>query len=315
VGAYIVRRVGSFLITLFTLSVFAFGLLQMVPGDAISMMLGEEATPQSVEELREELGLNRPLLQQYFDWVGGIVTRGDFGRSMFVPTTVTRELARRLPITLGIAVYSVLVAAVVGIPAGMIAAIWQGSAWDRLTVAMSTLALSVPGFWLGLNLLLLFAVVLRWFPSGGIGSFSESPLSWIQALTLPSMAIGLKWAGLLTRMTRSSLLEVVREDYVTTARAKGLSEGKVLIRHALRNGIIPIVTVVGMIVGLALGGAVITERVFNLPGTGSLLINAITRRDLMIAQGVILLYGVGFCVVNLIVDLLYVYLDPRIRYS
>lgn len=312
---YVVRRFASFVIVLLILALFAFSLVHMIPGDAALVMLGEEATPTTIEALRQDLGLDQPLYVQFYRWVQGILLRGDFGTSVYVPRSVAQDIAQRLPVSFSLAAFTVMISAFVGVPAGIVAAIKHGSWVDRLTIAATTIAVSMPEFWLGLMFVVLFAVQLRWFPSGGYVPLSESIGGFLRSLFLPSLALGLKWAALVARMSRSSMLDVMHEDYVNTARAKGLPEKVVLLKHVLRNAIVPIITVLGLIFGVALGGAIVIETIFTLPGVGRLLINSIARRDFPIIQGAILIYGLLFCLVNFGIDILYVYLDPRIKYG
>ena len=312
--AYSLRRFGSFALVLLLVSVFAFSLAHLMPGDPAFVLLGQEATKAEIEALREDMGLNDPLLVQYGQWLGGAI-RGDLGRSLYGPRFVADEIIAKFPVTASIALFTLIIACTVGISAGIVAALKQGTWLDRLSIAIATLGISIPEFWLGLTLILVFSVMLGWFPVGGYVPLRENPARYFLSITLPSLALGLKWAALVARMTRTALLEVLNEDYVRTARSKGLRETSVVVKHAIRNAMIPIVTVVGLVFGITLGGAIIIETVFNLPGTGRLLINAISRRDYGFIQGIVLCYGGFYCIVNLLVDLAYVYLDPRIKYE
>jgi len=285
-----------------------------MPGDPAFVLLGQEATKAEIEALREEMGLNDPLLFQYGRWLGGVI-RGNLGRSLYSPRQVAGEIVAKLPVTASVALFTLFISCTVGISAGITAAIRRGTWLDRLSIGVATVGISIPEFWLGLTLILVFSVMLGWFPTGGFVPLHEDPARYLLSITLPSLALGLKWAALVARMTRTALLEVLNEDYVRTARSKGLRETTVVVKHAIRNAMIPIVTVVGLVFGITLGGAIIIETVFNLPGTGRLLINAISRRDYAFIQGIILCYGGFYCVINLLVDLTYVYLDPRIKYS
>ncbi|MEX2446030.1 MAG: ABC transporter permease [Dehalococcoidia bacterium] len=312
--AYVVRRLIAFVPTLFAVALLVSLMIYLVPGNPAVMMLGVEATPQSITELEDALGLNDPLIERLGAWFGRAV-RGDFGRSYLLGQDVTEAILTRLPVTLNLALGAMLVALVVGIGAGTLAAIRQNGSIDWAVMLFALVGLSIPNFWLGLNLIFLGAVTLRWFPTGGYVAWSEDPSRFVLHLALPALTLGLSHAALIARMTRASMIDVLRVDYVRTARAKGLSEWVVVGKHAFRNALIPIVTVVGISTGVMIGGAVVIETVFGLPGVGRLIINAVQRRDYPIVQGGILFVTVAYLVVNLIVDLMYVWIHPQIRYG
>jgi len=311
---YSAKRVSSSLIVVVLISVFAFALVRLAPGDAALVMLGEESTPEAVAKLREYLGLDRPLILQYFTWAKQVF-RGDLGVSVYMETTVAEVVVTKFPVTLAIAVATVLIAAGVGIPLGIIAAVKRLTWIDQAISTVSIMGLSVPSFWLGLNLMLVFAVWLRWFPTGGCVPASEGFFPFLKSIFLPSFALGIKWSALVVRMTRSCMLEILGRDFMQTARAKGLRESVVVLKHGFRNAVIPIVTVLGLVFGLALGGAIIIETVFSIPGIGRLLVFSIARRDYSVVQGIILIIGLNFTAVNLLVDLTYGMIDPRIKYE
>ena len=312
--SYTINRIASTLIVLLLIAVFAFFLIRLAPGDPVLVMLGEEATEEAHVRLREQLGLDKPLHIQFFDWMKQVLA-GNLGKSIYMERTVTETLMRKLPITMTIAVATVFIAAIIGIPVGVLAAVKRLTWIDNLLSASATIGISIPGFWLGLNLILVFAVYLRWLPVGGYVPLSEDPVLYLKSMFLPSFALGIKWSALVVRMSRSCMLEVLRQDYMNTARSKGLTEKIVVLKHGFRNAVIPIVTVLGLVFGLALGGAIIIETVFSIPGVGRLLILSINRRDFMVVQGIILVKGFIFAMVNLFVDLSYAFIDPRIRYD
>lgn len=313
-AAYVVRRLLGMIPVLILVALTSFLLIHMVPGDPALVMLGSDATTEQVDQLRAELGLDRPLITQFGLWISQVL-RGNMGDSFFLGRPVTQALMERLPATLQLALLSLLFALLVGIPAGLIAAIKQNSWWDQLVMATAIIGISVPAFWLGLALMLVFAVQLGWFPSGGYTPLWEDFWGGLSTLVLPAISLGLMQAALIARMTRSSMLEVLRQDYVRTAKAKGLGRWKVIMKHALKNAMLPIITTVGGAFGVLLGGAVVVETVFTYPGLGRLVVMAVQRRDYPLVQGALLLTSVIYVMVNLIVDLLYVVFDPRIKYE
>ena len=277
--------------------------LELIPGDAVALMLGEHATKEAVAQLRDFLGLDKPLLVRYVLYLGKLAT-GDLGRSIQQNRPVAEELAETWPATVELTVAALVLATVVGVSAGIVSAVWPNSLFDTLSRLGSLFGLSMPVFWTGLVLIVVFAFWLPWFPVGGTGSPAH--------LVLPAVALALPSIAMIARMTRSSVLEVLREDYVRTARAKGVGEQLVVVKHALRNASIPILTLVGLQAGQLLGGAVLTETVFAWPGLGRLMVKAIFARDYVLLQGAVLLFALAFVVVNLLVDLSYGALDPRV---
>ena len=311
---YLVRRVLLFMPTLLIMALLIFFMIDLIPGDPVALMLGMEASGEAIAEMRHNLGLDRPLTERLLDWFSSLF-RGDLGDSIFMRKPVTALLAERFTVTLGMTALSLLVAVVVGVCAGIIAALNQGRLADWGAMLIALVVLSIPIFWLALNLIYVFGVKLRWFPTGGFVSFSESPKEWLRHMFLPCVTLGLFHAAIIARMTRASMLEVLRADYIRTARAKGLRQRVVVLTHALRNALIPIVTVIGMSVGWMLEGSVITETVYSLPGVGRLIIDGVRRRDYFVVQGSILAVTCVYMVVNLLVDLAYARIDPRIRYE
>jgi len=287
-------------------SLIVFGIMKMVPGDVAQVMAGMEGTAEDVEIIRQSLGLDRPVYEQYLTFVWRSL-QGDFGRSAVTKRPVTEEIASRVWPTAELAIAALAFAIVLGLIAGVVSATRQYTIWDNLATLVALIGVSMPVFWLGLMLVLLFSVTLGWLPSSGAGTPAQ--------LVLPALALGSASTAIIARQTRSGMLEVLRQDYVRTARAKGLTERTVLVRHALKNALIPTITVAGLQVGYLMGGAVLAETVFARPGLGRLLVDSIARRDIAVVQTTIMLLSVTFVLVNLAVDLLYVKLDPRIRYD
>lgn len=303
---YIIRRLLALIPILLGASILIFAVMRLVPGDPARQALGVEATGDQVEILREEWRLNDPLPVQYMAWLGRSL-QGDLGRSTVSRVPVTKELATRFPATLQLTFASMGVAIVLGLFFGILSAVKYNSVIDRSSMVVAMIGICTPSFWLGLMLLLVFAVKFQWFPSSGAGGLSH--------LVLPAITLGAAASAIIARVTRSSMIEVFAEDYVRTARAKGLRENSVIIRHALKNALIPIITILGLEFGGLLAGSVVTETVFAYPGIGQLLINSINNRDFPIVQGALLLFSVQFVLINLFVDLLYARVDPRISYS
>ncbi|OPZ38363.1 MAG: Glutathione transport system permease protein GsiC [Synergistetes bacterium ADurb.BinA166] len=301
---YITRRILFLLPILIGVSFIVFTLLYLTPGDPARMVLGDQATEEAVREFRDKEGLNDPFLVQYGRYVYKAV-QGDIGRSYMTRLPVAREIMNAFPYTVKLALFSMLIAIVLGIPFGIISAIKQYSLFDSVMMIFAMVGLSMPVFWLGILLILFFSVHLRWLPSSGFNT--------IAAMILPSVTLAAQSIAIVTRMTRSSMLEVVRQDYIRTVRAKGQKESVVIWRHALGNALIPVVTVVGLQFGNLLGGAVLTESIFSIPGVGRLMVDAIKMRDYPLVQGGVLFIAVAFSLVNLLVDLLYAWLDPRIK--
>jgi peptide/nickel transport system permease protein len=311
---YTLGRLLSAIPVLFVVSLVSFAIIALVPGDMASEMAGPSATAEELARLRAQLGLDKPILQRMVEWYGGLL-RGDLGESVLLRRSVTEAILERLPVTLGLTFLALVFAIVLGVLAGMVAAVRPNSWTDQGVMALALIGLSLPDFWLGLVFIWGFAVQLGWLPTGGYVPFTESPLGWLRAMAMPAGALALTQMGLLARMTRASMLDVLRQDYVRTARAKGLPGWVVVGRHAGANVMVPVITVAGVSVGILLGGAVVIEQVFSLPGVGRLIIGAIQRRDYPVIQGGLLLTATIFVLVNLVVDLLYAAVDPRVRYG
>ena len=299
---------------LLALSMASFALVHVIPGDPALVMMGGEGTTQAVEELRRQLGLDRPLHVRYLEWLGQIA-RGNLGESLYNKTRVSEELLWRMPTTLSLVTLALLFSIAIGVPAGLLSAAFRNSWIDHAARLLTLVSLSLPSFWLGLMLIILFALWLDLLPIVGYEPITRGFWKAIPFLILPSLSLGTYLAALLTRLTRSSMLEVLNQDYVRTARAKGLRDRVVLMRHALRNALIPIVTVIGINVGILLGGSAVIETVFVLPGVGQLVVRSLYNRDLPVIQGLILYVAVIYVLVNLLVDIVYTYLDPRLRPS
>jgi peptide/nickel transport system permease protein len=310
---YLGRRLLSTIPVLAVVAILIFLMLRLTPGDPAAVIAGPAATTQDIVEIRGKLGLDRPILVQFATWVGGMFA-GDFGESFFYKKTVAELIADRIEPTLSLAALTIVLATLIAVPLGTIAAWRQGSWIDRLVMGFSVLGFSVPVFVIGYLLIGLFSVKLGWFPVQGYQRLSEGIGGWLHRLILPAFTLAIIYVALLARMTRTSVLEVLNEDYVRTARAKGLPNRKVLMFHALRNAAVPIVTVIGIGVALLIGGVVVTESVYSIPGLGRLTVDAVLARDYPTVQAVILLFSVAYVVVNLVIDLLYTVLDPRIRY-
>lgn len=291
-----------------------FALVHMIPGDPVDAILGTEASPDARDALRRDLELDKPVLVQYVNWWGDLL-RGDMGRSIMVRQPVSDLIIERIPTTIPLAVLSMLVAVLIAVPAGIISAVKRNTWIDALVSSLAFAGLSIPGFWLGALLILAFSLRIRWFPPGGYVSIFDDPLAGLHHLILPAIALGATFAAALTRMIRSSLLEVLNRDYVRTARAKGLREYRVILAHGFRNALIPAITIMGVQVGVLLSGALIIEQVFALPGLGRLTVQAVLDRDFPLVQGCVIVIATIFVFANLLTDLLYVYLDPRIRYT
>jgi len=310
---FLARRLLVLIPVLFFMSVIVFGVLRLIPGDPVDVMMGaDQVDAQTRQALRHELGLDLSLPHQYLRWVGRVV-RGDLGRSVRNRESVVALIADKLPKTLLLTAASSLVALVVALPLGILAAVRRNTGADYAAMVFALLGVSVPNFFLGIVLVLAFAVGLGWLPSQGYASVVVQPVQALQYLLLPALTLGLAMAGVVTRMVRSSVLEAIGQDYVRTARAKGLSERGVVWKHALKNALIPTVTVVGLQFGTLLGGAVVVEQVFSWPGIGWLVVQSIFARDYPVVQGVTLVVGVLFVVINTTVDVLYSVLDPRVR--
>ena len=311
---YVARRLLAFLVTLLLVSLLVFVVVRVLPGDPALLIMGTEASPEAAAALRAEMGLDRPLAVQYLEWLRGAV-RGDLGRSIQYDVPVGGLVASRLRVTLPLTLLAAGFMTAVALPLGMFAATRRHRWGDYLAMVVSQLGIAVPSFWAGLLLILLFAVRLGWVEAGGFAGWEAGPWPAIRSLLLPALALGLIQAAILTRTTRSAVLEVLHAEYVRTARAKGLGEGAVTWKHVFRNALITIVTIMGLQLGGLLAGSIVLEQVFYLPGLGRLALGAISARDLPVVQGVVVFVAATIVTVNFAVDLLYGWLDPRIRYD
>ncbi|WP_283610397.1 nickel ABC transporter permease [Faecalispora anaeroviscerum] len=301
---YIFKRILMMIPVVIGVSLMVFMVLKMTPGDPARVVAGSEADEATVMQIREELGLNKPVLQQYVDYMAGML-HGDMGNSYTTGKPVFSEILSRMPTTFTLAFAGVLVAVLIGIPLGIISATKQYSVLDNISTLLALTGVAMPNFWLGLMLILVFALQLGWLPSGGV-------TSW-QGYILPAVTLGVGATANFMRTTRSSMLEVIRQDYIRTVRAKGANEKRVILHHALRNALIPVITVIGLQIGTLLGGAVVNETVFSLPGVGMLMINSINKKDEPVVLGCLITFAIVFSLVNLFVDILYAYIDPRIK--
>ena len=311
--AYILRRLALLVPVVLIVGTVTFALAQLTPGDPAAVMLGSEATPDQVEALRDEMGLNEPAYVQYPKWLLDALQL-DFGRSIFLDRPVSDAILDRITPTIQLTLYALVIGVGLGVPTGVIAALNRNSILDRALMLLAMSGTAIAGFFLGILLILLFAVTLRWLPSGGYAALTDDPVQHFRSMILPSLAVGLSIAGLPARLVRSTMLDVLHEDYIRTAVAKGLPPRRVAIGHALRNALMPAVTVFGYTLGDLLGGAVVVETVFGLPGMGQLVFNSIARRDFPVIQGVVMTIAVFYLLANLLVDILYVAIDPRVRH-
>lgn len=311
-GRFIIARLLATIPVLLLVSLLTFGLLWLVPGDPASVFLDTSATQEALERVRREMGLDKPFLVRMGEWYLRVL-QGDLGTSLLLNRGVTEAILERLPVTLSLTAIAFVFSVMLGVAAGVLAAVRHGRAADQGLMSLALLGLSIPEFWLGLVLIWLLAVLVPVFPAGDYVAFVKDPVQWARHLALPAFTLACVQMGFVARMTRSSMLEVLGQDYVRTARAKGLPEPYVVLRHGLANAMVPIVTVMGIMVGALLGGAVVTEQVFSLPGLGRLIIGAVLSRDFPVIQGGLLFLALIYLCVNLIVDLLYAVLDPRVR--
>jgi peptide/nickel transport system permease protein len=310
---YILRRLVATIPVMLMVAVLVFLMLRLTPGDPAAIIAGDNANAEQVALIRDRLGLNEPILKQFVIWFGNML-RGDFGESFFFKKTVAELIASRIEPTIALALSTMLIAIVVAVPLGVLAAYKQGTAIDKIVMGFSVLGFSVPVFVIGYSLIYIFAIKLGWFPVQGYQRLADGFGGFVQRLALPSITLSVIYIALIARMTRTSVLDVMNEDYIRTARAKGQIEQKVLFRHALRNAAVPIVTVIGLGIALLIGGVVVTESVFTIPGIGRLTVDAVLARDYPTIQAVILLFSFVYVLINLLVDLLYCVFDPRIRY-
>lgn len=311
--SYVLRRLAATVPVLGFVGLFVFFLLRLTPGDPAILIAGDQATTQQIASIRAQLGLDRPLVEQLVAWAGQLA-QGDLGRSVFSDMEVTRLIGMRIEPTAMLALVAILMALAIALPLGTLSALKAGSRIDRAVMAFAMVGFSSPVFVVAFLLVYVFALSLGWFPTQGYVPLEQGLLPCLNSLVLPGLALAMLYAALLARVTRASLLEVLSEDYVRTAHAKGMRPGRVVLRHALKNCAIPVVTVVGVGIAALLGGVVVTETVFNIPGLGRLTTDAILRRDYPVVQGLILVFSLVYVTVNLLVDLSYVLFDPRIRY-
>jgi peptide/nickel transport system permease protein len=309
---FLVQRAAISVVTLFVISMIVFTGVRMIPGDPARVMAGNEADEAGLEEVRQKYGLNDPIPFQYVRWVG-LALRGDLGESIRTRESVVKTVATKLPITIELAFLSLLVAVGIAIPAGVLAAVRRNTIWDVLTSGASLGGVSIPNFWLGIMLILFFSVRLGWLPASGFVPLWESPLGNLQRMLMPAFVLGTALAAILMRQTRNSMIEVLSADYIRTAYSKGLAGRVVVFRHAIRNSLIPVVTILGLQMGALMSGAVVTEQIFVVPGFGRLIVEAVFTRDYPLVQGVVLLTASSYVLINLLVDVSYSLLDPRIR--
>ena len=311
--AYIIKRLFTTIPTVFGVSVIVFTLIHLIPGDPVATMLGLEADPAIIEQQRQQLGLDRPLLEQYLRWVGNVL-QGDLGRSIRGNQPVFSLVTEKMPATLELSFAALIVSLLVAIPTGILSAVYKDTWVDHLSTLIALFGVSVPGFWLGLILIYIFSLKLGLVPPGGYSPFLGNPEMNLRYLLLPAISLGSGLAGIVARMVRATMLDVLSYDYIRVARAKGLAERVVVTKHALKNTLIPIITIVGLQIGVLLGGAVVIETVFAWPGVGKLTVDAILGRDFPVVQGATFLIAVALILVNLLIDITYAVVDPRIRY-
>jgi len=311
--SYIVRRVLATIPVMVIVALFVFSLLYIAPGDPAAVIAGDQASPEDVEKIRTNLGLNRPFLVRFAEWFFNLL-QGDLGTSMFTGMKVTVLIGQRVEPTVSLMLLTLIIAVTIAVPIGVLAA-WKSGTWiDRCIMGLSVAGFSVPVFVVGYLLSFFFALELDWFPVQGYVSFTKGFWPWFETLVLPSVALGFVYIALIARITRATMLEVLSQDYIRTAKAKGMSQTGILFIHALKNAAVPVVTVIGIGVALLIGGAVVTESVFAIPGLGRLTIDAILRRDYPLIQGLVVVFSFVYVLVNLCVDVIYTLVDPRIRY-
>lgn len=308
----IARRLAGMLVVMFIVATMVFFLTRLAPGDPAALMLGDQATADDVAALRKTYGLDKPILVQYVLWLKEVAT-GNLGQSIFLQRPVLQAIGERAEPTFFLALFSILIAALIGIPAGIASAVWRGRHADQAVSGLAMLAASIPSFWLGLLFIQFFAVRLGWFPVAGYGEPGAGLGQRLYHLILPATVLGIVNSALITRFTRASMLDVLSEDYVRTARAKGLPEARIVLRHALGNALVPIITVVGLTAALLVGGAIITETVFGLPGIGNLVVSAVLRRDYPVIQGALIVIAGIYVMINFAIDVIYTLVDPRVK--
>jgi peptide/nickel transport system permease protein len=295
-------------------AVLVFALLHLLPGDPAVAIAGSEATPEAVERIRQQLGLDRPLLEQLATWLGHLV-QGDFGKSLILNQSVLSAVGERLPVTLSLALLSLTITLPTGITLGVLAAYWRNSWLDSVVMVTALIGVSLPSFWLGILSVIFFSVTLGWLPATGYTPISQGIWPWVSALIQPAVVLALFQIGFLARITRSAMLDVLDQDFIRTARAKGVDEWTTISKHAFRNTLIPVVTVGGIILSLLIGGSVVVEQVFALPGIGRLIVQGILARDYPLVQGTMLIFGFAFVAINILVDIIYMAVDPRVRFG
>lgn len=310
--AAIARRLTGMLAVMFIVATMVFFLTRLAPGDPASLMLGDQATATDIAELRQTYGLDQPIVVQYVLWLKEIAS-GNLGQSIFLQRPVLQAIGERAEPTFFLALFSILIASLIGIPCGIASAVWRGQKADQTVSGMAMLAASIPSFWLGLIFIQFFAVRLGWFPVAGYGDPGAGLGQRLYHLILPATVLGIVNSALITRFTRASMLDVLSEDYVRTARAKGLPENRIVLRHALGNALVPIITVVGLTAALLVGGAIITETVFGLPGIGNLVVSAVLRRDYPVIQGALIVIAGIYVLINFAIDVIYTLVDPRVK--
>ena len=313
-GRYILRRLIQAVPILALVSLISFSIMQLVPGDAATLIGGPSATPAELQAIRENLGLDKPFHVQLLKFYAGAL-QGDLGRSLLMGKPVLESTIERLPVTISISIYAMILTLVFGLATGIVAALRQNTWVDQLAMTFALLGVSVPNFWLGLMMIVLFAVHLGWLPSGGYIPWQTDFVGWFRTTTMAAVSLAMLQMGLLARITRSTMLEVLRQDYIRTAKAKGLPKHLIVGKHAMANVMIPVVTIIGIIVSVLISGSVVIEAIFSIPGVGSLLGSAILRRDYPMIQGGLLFVAGSLMLLNIVVDVLYAYLDPRVRYD
>jgi peptide/nickel transport system permease protein len=310
---YLASRFAGMVIVMLIVAALVFLITRLAPGDPAAVMLGEQATAADIAQLRASYGLDKPLPVQFLYWLSELA-RGNLGQSIFLQRPVTQALLERAEPTFFLTLFSIFIAMLIGIPCGVAAAVWRGKAVDQALSGFAMLGASIPSFWLGLILMQMFAVGLGWFPVAGYGDPGVPLSDRLHHLILPAIVLGVVNSALILRFTRASMLDVLGEDHIRTARAKGVSEARVVLHHALRNALIPVVTVLGLTFALLIGGAIVTETVFGLPGIGNLVVSAVLRRDYPVIQGALLVIAGLYVLINLLIDLLYLAIDPRVKY-
>jgi peptide/nickel transport system permease protein len=313
-GGILVRRLLSALPILLIVSLITFGMIHLIPGDPAAAIAGMSATSEQIANIRRDLGLDQPLLAQLWAWYIALL-HGDLGRSLLLGQPVVQATMQRLPVTVALSAYALVLTLLLGLLSGIVAALRQNTWIDQVAMVLAMLGISLPSFYLGLLMIIVFAVDLRWLPTGGYIALTDDPVGWLATSTMPAVSLALLLAGLLARITRSTMLEVLRQDYIRTARAKGLPERRLVFKHALANALIPITTVVGIIVSLLISGSVVIETLFSIPGIGQLLTQAVLNRDYPMVQGGLLITTALLVLVNIGVDVCYALLDPRVRYD